>query len=227
MLKTRWQSLNRKVCLVSGSGNVAQYTIEKLNQCGAKVVTVSDSNGTIYDKDGIGPEKLRWAMDLKNIQRGRISEYAEKFGAQYLKDKRPWDIKCDCAFPSATQNEINGEDAKTLLANGCTLVCEGANMPSEPEAVSQFLAKKILYGPAKAANAGGVATSGLEMAQNSARLSWSREEVDSRLHQIMIAIHKNAYDTAKEYGVPGNLQAGANIAGFVKVADAMLDQGVV
>jgi len=227
MLKTRRQSLNRKICLVSGSGNVAQYMIEKLNQCGAKVVTMSDSNGMVYDKDGIGPEKLRWVMDLKNIQRGRISEYAEKFGAQYLKDKRPWDIKCDCAFPCATQNEIGGEDAKTLLANGCTLVCEGANMPSEPEAISQFLEKKILYGPAKAANAGGVATSGLEMAQNSARLSWPREEVDARLHQIMVAIHKNAYETAKEYGVPGNLQAGANIAGFVKVADAMLDQGVM
>jgi len=227
MLKTRRLSLNRKVCLVSGSGNVAQYTIEKLNQCGAKVVTISDSNGTIYDKDGINPEKLRWVMDLKNIQRGRISEYADKFGAQFLKDKHPWDIKCDCAFPSATQNEISGEDAKTLLANGCTLVCEGANMPSEPEAISQFLEKRILYGPAKAANAGGVATSGLEMAQNSARLSWSREEVDARLHQIMVAIHKNAYDTAKEYDVPGNLEAGANIAGFVKVADAMLDQGVM
>ena len=227
MLKTRRLSLNRKVCLVSGSGNVAQYTIEKLNHCGAKVVTISDSNGTIYDKDGINPEKLRWVMDLKNIQRGRISEYADKFGAQFLKDKHPWDIKCDCAFPSATQNEISGEDAKTLLANGCTLVCEGANMPSEPEAISQFLEKRILYGPAKAANAGGVATSGLEMAQNSARLSWSREEVDARLHQIMVAIHKNAYDTAKEYDVPGNLEAGANIAGFVKVADAMLDQGVM
>ncbi|MGD0088812.1 MAG: NADP-specific glutamate dehydrogenase [Planctomycetota bacterium] len=227
MLKTRWQSLNRKVCTVSGSGNVAQYTIEKLNQCGAKVVTLSDSNGTIYDKDGINAERLRWVMDLKNVRRGRISEYADKFGAQYLPDKRPWDIKCDCAFPCATQNEICGDDAKTLLANGCALVCEGANMPTEPEAISQFLEKKILYGPAKAANAGGVATSGLEMAQNSMRLAWPREEVDSRLHQIMIAIHKNAYNTAKEYDVPGNLEAGANIAGFVKVADAMLDQGVM
>jgi len=228
MLKTRNEGLKGKVCAVSGSGNVAQYTVEKLNQLGAKVVTLSDSNGTIYDKDGINAEKLAFVMDLKNVQRGRISEYAEKHrGAKYLRDQRPWSVKCDCAFPSATQNEISGEDAKTLVDNGCILVAEGANMPSDPAAIEIFLARKILYGPGKAANAGGVATSGLEMCQNSMRLSWSRSEVDDRLHNIMIAIHKNSYETAKEYGVPGNLVVGANIAGFVKVADAMLDQGVL
>ncbi|MCY3021357.1 MAG: NADP-specific glutamate dehydrogenase [Planctomycetota bacterium] len=226
MLKTRGNGLKGKICAVSGSGNVAQYTVEKLNQLGAKVVTLSDSGGTIYDPDGINPEKLAWVMDLKNVRRGRISEYADKFGAKYLKGHRPWCIKCDCAFPSATQNEICGEDAETLVQNGCFLVCEGANMPTEPKGVDVFLEKKTLYGPGKAANAGGVATSGLEMCQNSMRLSWTREEVDSRLHQIMVSIHKNAFDTAKEYGVPGNLVVGANIAGFVKVADAMLDQGL-
>jgi len=228
MLKTRNEGLKGKVCAVSGSGNVAQYTVEKLNQLGAKVVTLSDSNGTIYDKDGINAEKLAFVMDLKNVQRGRISEYAEKHrGAKYLKDQRPWGVKCDCAFPGATQNEISGEDARTLVDNGCILVAEGANMPSDPAAIEIFLARKILYGPGKAANAGGVATSGLEMCQNSMRLSWSRSEVDDRLHNIMIAIHKNAYETAKEYGVPGNLVVGANIGGFVKVADAMLEQGVM
>ncbi|HOW64374.1 MAG TPA: NADP-specific glutamate dehydrogenase [Candidatus Paceibacterota bacterium] len=227
MLKTRGQTLQGKVCVVSGSGNVAQYTIEKLNQLGAKAVTLSDSNGFIYDKDGISDEKLAWAMDLKNVRRGRIKEYADKFGAEYYAGKRPWGIECDCAFPSATQNEISGEDAKTLLDNGCFLVSEGANMPTDPEGIEQFLAKKILYGPGKAANAGGVATSGLEMSQNSMRLSWTREEVDQRLHRIMITIHKNAYDTSVEYGQPGNLVMGANIAGFIKVADAMLDQGLV
>jgi glutamate dehydrogenase (NADP+) len=166
-------------------------------------------------------------MELKNIRRGRIKEYADKFSVEFRQGKRPWDIKCDCAFPSATQNEIDGEDAKTLLNNGCFLVAEGANMPSTPEAIEQFLAKKILYGPGKAANAGGVATSGLEMSQNSLRLSWTREEVDERLHNIMIAIHQQSYDAAEEYGQPGNLVMGANIAGFVKVADAMLDQGIV
>jgi glutamate dehydrogenase (NADP+) len=227
MLKTRGQSFEGKVCTVSGSGNVAQYTIEKLNQLGAKAVTVSDSNGTVYDKDGITDEKLAWVMDLKNIRRGRIKEYADKFGAQYIDGKRPWHIPCDCAFPSATQNEISGEDAKTLVNNGCYVVAEGANMPTEPEGIEVFLAKKILYGPGKAANAGGVATSGLEMSQNSMRLAWSREEVDQKLHRIMVTIHKNAYDTAAEYGQPGNYVIGANIAGFVKVADAMLDQGLV
>lgn len=227
MLKTRGQDFKGKICTVSGSGNVAQYTVEKLNQLGAKVVSLSDSSGTIHDPDGIDAEKLAFVMDLKNVRRGRIKEYAEKYSIKYLEGKRPWGIKCDCAFPSATQNEISGEDATTLLKNGCTLVAEGANMPSTPEAIEQFLDKKIMYGPGKAANAGGVATSGLEMSQNSIRLSWTREEVDERLHNIMIAIHKQAYDAAEEYGQPSNLVMGANIAGFVKVADAMLDQGLV
>jgi glutamate dehydrogenase (NADP+) len=227
MLKTRGETFAGKVCAVSGSGNVAQYTVEKLNQLGAKVVTLSDSNGTIHDKDGINAEKLAWLMDLKNVRRGRIKEYAEKFGAKYHDGQRPWGIKCDCAFPSATQNEISGEDAAELLKNGCYLVAEGANMPTEPAGVDQLLAKKILYGPGKAANAGGVATSGLEMCQNSMRLPWTREEVDKRLHHIMATIHKNAFDTAAEYGQKGNYVVGANIAGFVKVADAMLDQGLV
>lgn len=227
MLKTRGDSFEGKVCTISGSGNAAQYTVEKLNQLGAKVVSLSDSNGTIHDPDGINDEKLAFVLDLKNIKRGRIKEYAEKFGVEYLEGKRPWGIKCDCAFPCATQNEIDGEDAKTLLKNGCTLVAEGANMPSTPEAIEQFLAQKILYGPGKAANAGGVATSGLEMSQNSLRLSWTREEVDERLHNIMIAIHKQCFEAAQEYGQPGNLLMGANIAGFIKVADAMLDQGLV
>ncbi len=227
MLKTRNESFDGKVCTVSGSGNVAQYTVEKLTQLGAKAVSLSDSNGTIYDPDGIDAEKLAFVIELKNIRRGRIKEYADKFGVEYREGKLPWDIKCDCAFPSATQNEIDGNDAKTLLKNGCILVAEGANMPSTPEAIEQFLAKKILYGPGKAANAGGVATSGLEMSQNSMRMSWTREEVDERLHNIMIAIHKQSYDAAEEYGQPGNLVMGANIAGFTKVADAMLDQGLV
>jgi glutamate dehydrogenase (NADP+) len=228
MLKTRNDSFEGKTCVVSGSGNVAQYTIEKLNQLGAKSVTLSDSNGFIYDKDGIDDEKLAWAMDLKNNRRGRIKDYADKFkGTQYFDGKRPWGINCDCAFPSATQNEINGEDAKTLLGNGCFLVAEGANMPTDPEGVERFIAKKILYGPGKAANAGGVATSGLEMCQNSMRLAWSSEEVDAKLHQIMITIHKNAFETAAEYIQTGNLVVGANIAGFQKVANAMLDQGLV
>jgi glutamate dehydrogenase (NADP+) len=227
MLKSRNESFEGKICTVSGSGNVAQYTVEKLNQLGAKAVSLSDSNGTIYDPDGIDAEKLAFVLELKNIRRGRIKEYTDKYGVEYRQGKRPWDIKCDCAFPSATQNEIDGEDAKTLLKNGCTLVAEGANMPSTPEAIEQFLAKKIMYGPGKAANAGGVATSGLEMSQNSLRLSWTREEVDERLHNIMIAVHKQSYDAAEEYGQPGNLVMGANIAGFTKVADAMLDQGIV
>src|SRR5512136_2761674 len=200
MLKTRSESIEGKVCTVSGSGNAAQYTVEKLIQAHAKVVTMSDSNGFIHDPDGLDREKLAWVMDLKNVRRGRIKEYAEKFGAKYFEGERPWGIECDCAFPSATQNEISGEDAKNLLDNGCGLVCEAANMPSEPAAIDQFLSKKILYGPGKAANAGGVATSGLEMCQNSMRLPWTREEVDNRLHQIMVTIHKNAFDTAAEYG---------------------------
>jgi glutamate dehydrogenase (NADP+) len=227
MLKTRNDGFKDKVCTVSGSGNVAQYTVEKLNQLGAKVVSLSDSSGTVHDPDGIDDEKLAFVMDLKNIRRGRIKEYADKYDVTYLEGKRPWSIKCDCAFPSATQNEINDDDAKTLLTNGCTLVAEGANMPSTPEAIEQFIEKKIMYGPAKAANAGGVATSGLEMSQNSMRLSWTREEVDQRLHNIMIAIHRQCYEAAEEYGQAGNLMTGANIAGFVKVADSMLDQGLV
>lgn len=227
MLKTRDESLEGKICTVSGSGNVAQYAVQKLNQLGAKVVSLSDSNGTIYDKDGINEEKLAWVLELKNVRRSRIREYAEKFGVEYYEGKRPWGIKCDCAFPCATQNEISANDAKTLLDNGCYLVCEGANMPTSPGGIAQFLTKKILYAPGKAANAGGVAVSGLEMSQNAMRLNWPREEVDQRLHQIMVNIHKNCFETAQEYGYTGNLVIGANIAGFIKVADAMLNQGLV
>jgi glutamate dehydrogenase (NADP+) len=227
MLKTRNETFKDKICTVSGSGNVAQYTTEKINELGGKVVSLSDSAGTIYDRDGIDAEKLAWVLELKNVRRGRIKEYAEKFGAEYLEGQRPWGIKCDCAFPSATQNEINGEDAKDLLANGCYVVSEGANMPNTPEAVEQFVENRILYGPGKAANAGGVATSGLEMSQNSMRLSWSREEVDGKLNAIMVSIHEAARAAAEEYGQPGNYVMGANIAGFTKVADAMLDQGIV
>ena len=228
MLKTRGEDFRGKVCLVSGSGNVAQYTVEKLNEYGAKCVTLSDSDGTIYDKDGIDPEKLAWVMDLKNNRRGRIREYATKFpNAEYLQNKKPWHIPAKCAFPSATQNEISGEDAKQLVKNGCYVVGEGANMPTTPEGVEHFHAAKILFGPGKAANAGGVATSGLEMAQNSMRITWSREEVDYRLKRIMTSIHNAAWETSKEYGAPGDYVTGANIAGFVKVADAMLAQGLV
>jgi glutamate dehydrogenase (NADP+) len=227
MLKQRGQSFAGKVCTVSGSGNVAQYTVEKLNQLGAKVVSLSDSAGTIYDKDGITAEKLAFVMDLKNVKRGRIKEYADTFHCQYLEGQRPWGITCDCAFPSATQNEIGKEDAATLLKNGCKLVAEGANMPSTPEAVDQFIAAKIMYAPGKASNAGGVATSGLEMSQNSMRLSWPREEVDARLHNIMVEIHSQCWTRAEEFGFKGNYVMGANIAGFIKVADAMLAQGLV
>src|SRR6201982_4029976 len=228
MLKTRDQTIEGKVCTVSGAGNAAQYTVEKLIQCGAKPVSMSDSSGYIYDKNGIDEEKLAFVMSIKNVRRGRISEYAKKFrGSKYVAGQRPWGVKCDCAFPCATENEITGEDARKLVENGCYLVSEAANMPSVPAAVDLFLEKKILFGPGKAANAGGVATSGLEMSQNSMRLPWPREEVDSRLRHIMSTIFKNAWETAEEYGQPGNLVVGANIAGFVKVADAMLDQGVV
>jgi glutamate dehydrogenase (NADP+) len=227
MLKTRSETFKGKTVVVSGSGNVAQYTVEKVNQLGGKVVSLSDSNGTVYDKDGITNEKLAFVMELKNVKRGRIKEYADKFNCEYRAGQVPWSIKCDCAFPSATQNEISGQDASELVKNGCMLVSEGANMPSTPEAVDVFLDKKILYGPGKAANAGGVATSGLEMSQNSQRLSWSREEVDKKLNQIMVAIHRQCTDAATEYGQPGNYVMGANIAGFVKVADAMLDQGLI
>jgi glutamate dehydrogenase (NADP+) len=228
MLKTRGEGFTGKVCTVSGSGNVAQYTVQKLNQLGGKVVSLSDSDGTIHDKDGIDDEKLAWVMDLKNLRRGRIREYAERFkGARYLEGKRPWGIPCQCAFPSATQNEVSAEDAKTLVKSGCFVVGEGANMPTMPEGVEVFQAAKVLYGPGKAANAGGVAVSGLEMTQNSMRLSWSREEVDARLKRIMSSIHEASASTAREYGRAGDYVMGANIAGFVKVAEAMLAQGVV
>ncbi len=227
MLKTRGETLEGKVCLISGSGNVAQYTAEKLIRLGAKVVSFSDSSGTVHDPAGVTTEKLEFLMDLKNRKRGRVREYAEQFKCTYLEEARPWRIPCDCAFPSATQNEIDADDAAALIRNGCKLVAEGANMPSTPAAVEAFLAKGVLFGPGKAANAGGVATSGLEMSQNSMRLSWTREEVDRRLHDIMIAIHSSCRRAAEEYGQPDNYVMGANIAGFVKVADAMLEQGVV
>ena len=234
MLATRGKSIVGKLCLVSGSGNVAQYTVEKINQMGGKVVTLSDSNGYIYDEEGVDEKKLSFVMELKNVRRGRISEYAQKYPrAVYtpvdLKlDYNPlWNHKADCAFPSATQNEINGKDAHNLLKNGIYVVAEGANMPTSLDGVKLFLDAKILYGPGKAANAGGVATSGLEMSQNSMRLPWPREEVDNRLHQIMKSIHKTCIDIAERFGTPGNYVNGANIGGFLKVADAMLDQGVV
>ncbi|MGB8913971.1 MAG: NADP-specific glutamate dehydrogenase [Candidatus Sulfotelmatobacter sp.] len=234
MLKSRKDKLEGKLCLVSGSGNVSQYTIEKLLDLGAKPLTVSDSNGVIYDPDGIDREKLAYILELKNVKRGRIRDYSDHYKKAIfmptdvkLEHNPLWNIKADCAFPSATQNEITAKDAANLLKNGIKLVAEGANMPSTLEATKLFLEARILYGPAKAANAGGVATSGLEMAQNSARLSWTREEVDDRLHKIMINIHRNCYETAEKYGTPGNLVNGANIAGFLKVADAMLDQGLV
>jgi glutamate dehydrogenase (NADP+) len=228
MLATRKQDFKGKVCTVSGSGNVAQYTVEKLNELGAKVVTLSDSNGTIVDAEGITAEKLAWVMELKNAKRGRISEYVQHVkGAKYLDGQRPWSVPCDCAFPSATQNELTGEDAKALAANGCTLVAEGANMPSTPEAVEVFLKKGFLFGPGKAANAGGVATSGLEMSQNSMRLSWTRSEVDAKLKGIMKSVHDNSRAAATEYGQPDNYVMGANIAGFVKVTDSMIEQGLV
>ena len=234
MLGTRKQTLEGKTCLVSGSGNVAQYTIEKINQLGGKAVTVSDSTGYIYDEAGIDEKKLKFVMELKNVKRGRIKEYADAFkGAVYVPvdpklDYNPlWNHKAHCAFPSATQNEINAKDAQNLIKNGVYCVAEGANMPTTIEGVKHFIDAKILYGPGKAANAGGVATSGLEMAQNSMRFSWTREEVDNRLHIIMKSIHKAAFETSERFGTPGNYVNGANIAGFLKVADAMMDQGIV
>jgi glutamate dehydrogenase/leucine dehydrogenase len=227
MLKTRGQSFKGKVVAISGSGNVAQYATEKVTQLGGKVVTLSDSSGYIYDPNGIDAVKLAWIMQLKNVKRGRIAEYVAKFGGSFVEGERPWGVKCDVAMPCATQNEINEDEAKLLVKNGCFVVSEGANMPSTPEAVDVYIHSKILYGPGKAANAGGVATSGLEMSQNSLRLSWTREEVDSRLHQIMIDIH----NTCVKYGTQPdgfiNYVNGANIGGFVKVADAMLAQGLV
>jgi len=227
MLKTRSMDFHGKTVIVSGSGNVAQYATQKATQLGGKVVTMSDSGGYIYDPEGITPEKLAYVMDLKNNKRGRISEYAEKYNCEYVEGKTPWGVKCDIALPSATQNELNGDDARTLLANGCICVSEGANMPSTPEAIEIFLENKILFGPGKAANAGGVATSGLEMSQNSLRLSWTREEVDERLHNIMINIHKTCEKYGKESDGFINYVKGANIGGFVKVAEAMLAQGLV
>ncbi len=234
MLATRNDDLTGKTCLVSGSGNVAQYTVEKVLELGGKVVTLSDSSGFIYHEEGIDAKKLEYVKRLKNIRRGRIQEYVEKYSeavyteADSTLDHNPlWNVKADCAFPSATENEINGKDAMNLVHNGVTLVSEGANMPSTPEAVDIFLDNGILYGPGKAANAGGVAVSGLEMSQNSMRLKWPRDEVDERLREIMKGIHRTCLDAAEEYGKPGNYVSGANIAGFVQVVNAMLDQGLV
>ena len=226
MLKTKKESFKDKICAVSGSGNVAQYTVEKINELGGTVVTLSDSSGMIYDPNGIDEKKLAYVMELKNIKRGRIKEYGEKYGCEYSAGKRPWAVKCDMAFPSATQNEISKEEAQTLVDNGCICVSEGANMPTVPEGVEIFLNAEILYGPGKAANAGGVATSGLEMSQNSMRMSWSREEVDQKFHNIMRSIHESCVKYGKE-GNYVNYVNGANIAGFVKIADSMLDQGLI
>jgi glutamate dehydrogenase (NADP+) len=234
MMKTRGETYEGKTCLVSGSGNVAQYATEKLIEFGARPVTLSDSGGYIYDEAGIDTEKLQFVMDLKNVRRGRISEYVDKFkGAVYTKvdgsaDHNPlWSHAADCAFPSATQNEINLNDARNLLNNGITVVSEGANMPTVPQGVEAFVEAKILYGPGKAANAGGVAVSGLEMAQNSMRYNWTREEVDNRLQRIMSDIHTSCVEASDRFGTPGNYVNGANIAGFLKVADTMIDQGLV
>ncbi len=234
MLATRNETLEGKTCLVSGSGNVAQFTAEKLIELGGRPVTLSDSSGYIYDESGLNGEKLEYVKILKNVRRGRISEYADKYSSAIYTPVDPaldhnplWNHKADCAFPSATQNEINGQDAQNLINNGIIMVCEGANMPTVPEGIDIFKDHKILYGPGKAANAGGVSVSGLEMTQNSMRLVWTREEVDNRLKLIMKTIHRTCVDAAERYGAAGNYEAGANIAGFVKVVDAMLDQGLV
>ena len=226
MMATKSLDFNNKVVAISGSGNVAQYACEKATQLGAKVVTLSDSSGYIYDKDGIDAEKLAFVMELKNVKRGRIKEYADRFNCEFFEGQRPWAVKCDIALPCATQNELDGDEAKTLIDNGCICVSEGANMPSTPEAIEAFQTAKILFAPGKASNAGGVATSGLEMSQNSIRMNWTREEVDQKLKRIMKDIHTSCVT----YGTDGDFVdyvKGANIAGFVKVADAMLDQGVV
>ena len=226
MLKTRGDSFEGKNVAVSGSGNVAQYATEKVNELGGKVVTLSDSGGSIYDPEGVDDDKLKWVMELKEVRRGRIKEYADEFGCEYWEGERPWKAKVDVALPSATQNEVNTDEAKMLVENGCICVAEGANMPSEPGAIDIYLENKILYGPGKAANAGGVAVSGLEMSQNSMRLQWTREEVDQKLHGIMKAIHEQCVT----YGTDGdfiNYVKGANVGGFIKIADSMLDQGVV
>ena len=234
MLKTRGESMKGKTCVVSGSGNVAQYATEKVLALGGKAVSFSDSNGFIYDEEGIDQKKLAFVMDLKNIRRGRMKEYVDRYPKATYQATEPgakcnplWQVKCDVALPSATQNEINVEDANNLVKNGCYCVSEGANMPTTPDGVNVFLENKILYGPGKAANAGGVAVSGLEMSQNSMRMSWSHEEVDQKLHNIMKSIHQACVETAEAYGTPGNYVNGANIAGFIKVADAMMDQGIV
>jgi glutamate dehydrogenase (NADP+) len=228
MLATKGESFNGKIVAVSGSGNVAQFACEKATQLGATVVTLSDSEGYIYDAAGIDAEKLAWVMDLKNVRRGRISEYAKQFpGAQFVAGKRPWEVKAHIALPCATQNELNGDEAQALVSNGVMCVAEGANMPSTPEAIAVFQASKVLFSPGKASNAGGVATSGLEMSQNSLRLSWSAEEVDERLHNIMVSIHEACVKYGKDADGTVDYVKGANVAGFVKVADAMLDQGLV
>jgi len=228
MLATKGDSFEGKTVAISGSGNVAQFACEKVTQLGGKVVTLSDSKGHIYDPAGIDADKLAWVMELKGVRRGRISEYTDQFpGSSFHAGERPWGVTCDVALPCATQNELNGEEAKALLSNGCIAVAEGANMPSTPEAIEAFHDAKILFSPGKASNAGGVATSGLEMSQNSLRLSWTREEVDEKLHNIMVAIHKSCVDFGAREDGSIDYVKGANIAGFVKVADAMLDQGVV
>ncbi len=228
MLQTRGESFTGKKIAISGSGNVAQYAVQKCLHLGAIPVTLSDSGGWIYDKEGINPEKLAYVLDLKNHRRGRIKEYSEKFkGVEYHESGNVWQVQCDVALPCATQNELDGEDAKTLVNNGCYCVSEGANMPTTPDGVEVFLQNKTLYGPGKAANAGGVAVSGLEMCQNSMRLKWSREEVDTKLQSIMKSIHETCWNTAQEFGTPGNYVNGANIGGFIKVADAMVDLGVI
>lgn len=228
MLRHRDDSLLGKTCLVSGSGNVAQYAVENILRMGGKPITLSDSSGTIHDPEGIDLEKLEWVKELKNERRGRIREYAEHFGVEYREGATPWDVaEAECAFPCATQNELDGEDAKRLIASGLVLVAEGANMPSDRDAIEQFLDSGVLFGPGKAANAGGVATSGLEMAQNATFSQWTRDEVDTRLRVIMVGIHRTCVETAEDYGMPGNYVVGANIAGFERVADAMLAQGIV
>ncbi len=228
MFRAKGDSIHGKTVLVSGSGNVAQYAVENVNRLGGTVVTLSDSDGFIYDPDGIDAEKLAWVMDLKNVRRGRISEYGEHFGVEYQAGQRPWAVEgADVAMPCATQNEINSSDAKQLVANGIRVLSEGANMPTEPDAVRLLMDNGVLFGPGKAANAGGVATSGLEMAQNAGFTSWTREEVDAKLLGIMTNIHRTCRETAEEYGEPDNYVVGANIASFRKVATAMLDQGVV
>jgi len=233
MLETRGETPDGKICLVSGSGNVAQFATEKLNELGAKVVTMSDSGGHIYDPEGIDSKKLHWVMELKNKRRGRIKEYADEFSGATFTPSDPsaesnelWSHKADCAFPCATENEINGQDAENLLNGSVYVISEGANMPSMPDAVELFIDKKVLFGPGKAANAGGVAVSGLEMAQNSMRYSWTREEVDQRLRMIMKSVHEACVAASERFDRKGNYVDGANIAGFIKVADSMLDQGV-